>query len=104
MLKTARIGLICAIGIVALSSGVAIAKDWVHNTSFGPFKEVTQEEIQRLENSVGTIHYKKFGEFVRVESPKSFKPFEIAYNDDAVNSNTKQIVLDYGVFEKVNKK
>lgn len=103
MLKTARIGLICAIGVVALSSGVAIAKDWVHNTSFGPFKEITQEEIQDLKNSVGTI-YNKFGEFVRVESPKSFRPFEIAYNDDAVNSNTKQIVLDYGVFEKVNKK
>ncbi|MBB3127078.1 hypothetical protein FHS19_001732 [Paenibacillus rhizosphaerae] len=44
--------------------------------------------------------YTDFGEFVRVKKKGDFKEKEIARSFEEINSKTKELVFDYGVFIK----
>ncbi|OCA90296.1 hypothetical protein [Pseudobacillus wudalianchiensis] len=53
-------------------------------------------EILRL-RSVGKI-YTKHGDYVRVEKQTIFNESEIARNKSQIGDDTKQLILDYGIF------
>lgn len=74
-------------------------------SSFEEQQKITPEEEKKLHDSVDAI-YKKYGEFRRSTSTLNFKSdsnyssSEIAYAEDDINSKTKKLVTDYGVFIK----
>ncbi|WP_115996029.1 hypothetical protein [Cohnella lupini] len=101
MFKIKRIGIIiCAVSII-LIGGVA-TKSFADTTSdFGPQQKMTPEEENKVLESIGAI-YNDFGEFRRVSSTQSLDTSEIAYTEDSINSHTKELILDYGIFVKVS--
>ncbi len=41
-----------------------------------------------------------YGVFQRVPSQQPFAPSEIAYSDNEINGDTKEIITDFGIFVK----
>ncbi|NOU75575.1 hypothetical protein GC098_30075 [Paenibacillus sp. LMG 31458] len=112
MSKFKHVGFIitCVVGSVILISVATqlIPTDKTKKSSDGSVsapRKLSEDEFKRLKQETGAI-YNKYGEFRRVSSALSFKPYEIAYNDDSVNEQTKQLIFEgyNGVFEKVGDK
>jgi hypothetical protein len=105
MLKIKRAGIIiCAVSII-LAGGVvtksfADTKKGFSSNDFGPPHKMTPEEFNKTKESTGAI-YNHFGEFRRVSLAQSFNASEIAYSMDSINSQTKELILDYGIFVKI---
>lgn len=62
-------------------------------------KKMTKEQNYKEQQFIKII-YTHFGEFVRVEKEGEFKENEIARNTEQINSNTKELIFDYGIFIK----
>ncbi|WP_147304222.1 hypothetical protein [Cohnella lupini] len=105
MFKIKRIGIIiCAVSII-LVGGVATksfadTRNGSPSSDFGPQQKMTPEEEKKVLESIGAI-YNDFGEFRRVSSTQSLDTNEIAYTENSINSRTKELILDYGIFVKV---
>lgn len=97
------------IGVVSIIFAGAVAtksfadtKDSFPLSDFGPPQKITPEEKQKIIESTKAIYYKGFGEFRRVSSAQSLDVSEIAYTEDSINSQTKELILDDGIFVKVS--
>lgn len=62
-------------------------------------KKMTKQQNYKEQLSIKMIHT-HFGEFIRVEKEGEFKENEIARTPEQINSNTKELIFDYGVFIK----
>lgn len=87
-------------GGVATKSLVDTNKSF-SSDDFGPPQKMTPEEERKIVESTGAI-YNNFGEFRRVSSAQSFDVSEIAYSEDSITPQTKELILDFGIFVKVS--
>jgi len=101
------------LGIVAISIVYcSLVMNFVHadpgelrekNTTVTAPVKVSLEEKEEILATVDTV-YTPYGEFKRIFSSVSVDPSQIAYSEEDANSNTKELILDYGIFYKKEEK
>lgn len=92
-----KVTLICIISTVVLA-GVVMA-DSISNINITTQQKLEPNQINQKQMDTSDI-YTHFGKFSRISSPQTFKPSEIANSKRSINSDTKELILDYGTFVK----
>ncbi|MCZ8521831.1 MULTISPECIES: hypothetical protein [Paenibacillus] len=103
------------IGVICVASAITVSGLWAANSfvsshgsntsanqsSGGEIVPLTPQDYENRKTSVAEIH-NKYGVFKRAAQPGNFKPSEIANGEEQLNAETKQLVVSFGVFEKVS--
>ncbi|MBE9914735.1 hypothetical protein G8C92_11890 [Paenibacillus donghaensis] len=99
-MKVSKKILTAFLGVVLISSGfysLKILADESLNKDFTPQRKLSIEEIKEKERSIDLIHT-KYGVFKRSET--EIETTRVAYDLDNIDSDTEEVIVDYGIFVK----
>ncbi|MFC3773777.1 hypothetical protein [Paenibacillus sp. GCM10012303] len=100
MIKLDKLGLICTIGAIAITTGITVKSFAFGNDGFTPQQKMSAAEMEEMQQAVDKI-YTKYGVFKRIPSGTSVDSTNAAYDKKAINSSTKVLITKDGTFIRV---
>ncbi|WP_145950343.1 hypothetical protein [Paenibacillus sp. Y412MC10] len=94
--------LVKALAVVFLISGMGnavVSNADPSGVGIYPGPKLTAEEEKREMENIGMI-VTKYGDFIRVQEEGNFDKSQITHSKNSIGPNTKELILDYGIFVK----